>query len=480
MTGIDISIHDGVGAEVVNQNGLSVRNDTIFTDAEGKASKKIRKATEKYLTTLADPLSRALQADETILYIATAQSPAGLFDQLTFGWYINQLTRSVLVVTNRRILHIPVNLKGKWRQQIRSLQWEDLKEGKISGAIFTRALTLRYGGGKKEKFWSIPARDGRKLKRLLTILATKGGGATLPRQEMVSLCPDSMTPLTAGAEKCTECETRFKTKSNMIRYSLLIPGGGYFYTGHPFLGAADLFGEVFLLYYTLVFALVGLGWPYPYVGPLDPVLQPGPAWVLAGIFGITLAIEKVMTIHHGRFFLRYFLPDSNPDSRSKSYAMAGTATALVIAALLWITFPEQRKPLMVVAPDLTVTKSYFGMFERTTIDREEMFIFNEEQNLPRRLGAEYGWILRLKTDRPAIQWREEIDIPARRTAGGSRTSSEPLIAAHTVSEDFEQEAEKGFILNTWLIDNTVPPGDYELRIYIDGDLVETFNFTIGN
>ena len=478
MARVELPIHEGVNPEVVNRDGLSVRHDTIFTDAEGKANKKIRSATEKVLGNLAEPLARALQTDETILYVASALSPANLFDSWTFGWYITQVNKSVLVVTNRRILHIPLNLKGQWRQQIRSVRWGDVKEGMISGAIFTRALTLHYGTGKKEKYWNIPARDGRKLKRLLSILIPESMSDISPRQEMVSLCPDSMTPLDAGADKCPECETRFKTAGKMVRYSLLIPGGGYFYTGHPFLGGADFLVEGLLLFYTLVFALVGAGLPDPYGAPLSPDLTPGPAWVIAGFFGLALAIEKALTIRHGKVFLRYFLPDPSPHS-SKPYAMAGAATALVIAASLWATFPEQRKPVKVVADDLIVTKSYFGLFGRKRVAREEAFTFKEMRSVPHRLGAEYGWILRLKTDREIVRGVEWLDIPPRYASSDTGQEGEPLIAAQMVKRVFEQRTEGGFILKTWPITSRFPPGAYTLRIYIDEVLVETFDFTLG-
>jgi hypothetical protein len=42
---------------------------------------------------------------------------------------------------------------------------------------------------------------------------------------------------------CPNCSLKFKTKSWATILSLVIPGGGYFYTRHPFLGIFETFME---------------------------------------------------------------------------------------------------------------------------------------------------------------------------------------------------------------------------------------------
>jgi hypothetical protein len=73
-----------------------------------------------------------------------------------------------------------------------------------------------------------------------------------------------------------------------------LPGGGYFYTGHPILGISDALLEVILI--------------LAIVSALSPTLEyPEPDYASAISIGVFLVIEKLITIYHANHFIREYL-----------------------------------------------------------------------------------------------------------------------------------------------------------------------------
>ena len=83
-----------------------------------------------------------------------------------------------------------------------------------------------------------------------------------------------------------------------MKYSILFPGGGYFYTGHPWLGIADAFAEVFLFLMMISGLFLAFG----------PEGDPEVALILMAIFGVFLIIEKLVTIYHAQHFVAERVP----------------------------------------------------------------------------------------------------------------------------------------------------------------------------
>jgi hypothetical protein len=123
---------------------------------------------------------------------------------------------------------------------------------------------------------------------------------------MVSLCPSCLSMLTPGIYRCERCGVAFKDEKTMVRRSLLIPGGGYFYTGHWFLGLGDFLAEAYLLILLIVFLAAALA-PTP-ASPGQESLTSREVWIAAGIIAAILSLEKWLTIHHCRRFIREFIP----------------------------------------------------------------------------------------------------------------------------------------------------------------------------
>lgn len=280
---------------------IRVREDALFTDDKQRDSRSLRKRAEKLITRLEGPLSKLLQPDELVLYVAPVRSPASAIDQLTFGWYIYIVTRSVLVFTNHRIFHFPLRSNDTWRRMVRSVSYGDISEARTKGWL-SRVLLLTYRNGEKEKYWGLQRRDARKMRSLLAELMPQAASRLTARGGIVSLCPDCSAELTPRVYNCVRCGLRFKDEQTMLRRSLLIPGGGYFYTGHWLLGVGDFFAEAVLIILLVVASLESAGFLAPTPGD-----EGGGLVVVVFLAGV-LAVEKLLTIHHCRRFVRGFIP----------------------------------------------------------------------------------------------------------------------------------------------------------------------------
>lgn len=308
MPAADLVVHLNQAPRPNSHEGVRVREDTVFTNDKGEESKSVRNRAEKALRSLQAVLSKVLEPEETVLYLARCQAPASVFEQFAFGWYIYKVTGTVLAFTNRRLLDVRIKPKGlfsqdfEWTLCLRSIRWGDLADAKVSGWL-SPTLALKYRTGKKESYWKLDRGDSKKMKALLAALLPGAATESTPAQGVVSLCPTCFAVLTPQVYQCSQCGQVFKDEKTLVRRSLLIPGGGYFYCGHWFLAMGDFVAEAYLLLLLLIFLAALL---IPSDSP-----QSGEAtgfWIGAGVVAAILAVEKWGTIHHCRRFIRDFIP----------------------------------------------------------------------------------------------------------------------------------------------------------------------------
>jgi hypothetical protein len=312
MAQADIQVHPQQFPRQMSLNGLRVREDTLYCNHKGEESKSIRKKAEKAIQKLEAPLQRLLQADETILYVAHAQAPVSLFEQLTLGWYTYRITKTVLVFTNRRMLHFLVNTNGTWKRSLRTVHWGDIAELKIAGAIFSRNLKLQYHSGKKETYWAVRPTDAKNIKLLAAAVLPASTGEPTAARAPQQLCPDCLAVLTPSVYTCSGCGLGFKDERTLTKLSLLIPGGGYFYVGQKLMGVGDFIVEAYLLLLLIIGAVVLILAP--------PAERTNESILLVVLIAAILAVEKWGTIHHCRRMIRDYIPKTAASSPLRAKA----------------------------------------------------------------------------------------------------------------------------------------------------------------
>lgn len=259
----------------------------MFSNHKGAYKKRIEKRQRRLLKKIRF-ISAFMAPEEQVKMVVPCVSPTSWLEQLTTGWIYLYLNRALLVVTNKGILHIPTKPNYDYRDSIARIRYKDCKELRVRG----HSLRVQYMNGKKERFMYLPRAQRLKLKALLQEVKTNTGPAHAGRRH---LCPRCTAPLTRNIYQCPSCRLPFKEMGMARKLSILLPGGGYFYTGHPWLGLGDLVVELTLLWLVFV-ALTGLvqGRPGAEIG--------------VATFGIAFVIEKLITIHHAKRYISEFIP----------------------------------------------------------------------------------------------------------------------------------------------------------------------------
>jgi len=104
--------------------------------------------------------------------------------------------------------------------------------------------------------------------------------------------------LAADVYVCSSCRLEFKNAARARTLSLIYPGGGYFYTDHPLLGAGDAVVETFLLF----MVLMGL------VNTLSGVPEKSEGLFQFIFFGFILILEKLYSVYHAKHYVKEFIP----------------------------------------------------------------------------------------------------------------------------------------------------------------------------
>ena len=273
---------------------LPINREICFTTKKGEYSEKVMEQQTKILKSFSPFLKKILAPDEEIFLALKATSPMAILEQFTIGWIILYIKRCMLIFTNKRILHFPTRANFSPKQSVAQIWYGDVQEIKLSGFL-GRTLEMEYKSEKKEKFYYIPSTEFKKLQTLIPKLATGVHPSAVPERH--HLCPRCIVPLQKDIFSCPSCHLGFKNLKRAITISLLFPGGGYFYSGHPIMGIGDAITETFLLI-LFVSSLVSA-----FISP-----NPSVAWVTIIPVAFLLSVEKLITIYDTKHFINEYIP----------------------------------------------------------------------------------------------------------------------------------------------------------------------------
>lgn len=323
MAQSDLLIHPTAMPQVVTDPaGLNVRADVLYTNAKGEEKRGLHKSADKLLGKLREPLGRLLEPGEAVFYLCRAQAPLSPLEQFVGGFYVYYQSLVVLVFTNRRMIHLLVDSRGAWRRGLRDVRWGDVSNARVKG-VLTRNLELEYRNLEKPTYTRLRYRDAAKLRGILPPLLQASTGELSPMQGMVAHCPDCFGILKPQVYLCPLCGLVFKDEKTLWRRTLLIPGGGYFYTRQWALG---IFSAAFETWFTLLLILSILMAAGILPSSANPGQTPGDqAEALDGLIGILmiLAVEKLFHGYHSLRVVRDFSPAGRKAAPAHSAAVGG-------------------------------------------------------------------------------------------------------------------------------------------------------------
>jgi len=308
MANANLPVYPNQVARLISANGVSVREDVLYTDARGELDERSRKRAEEALADLREVLPNLLEPKETILFvIKSCQAPMGTLEQLFMGWYAYRVTATRLVFTNFRLLHFGVTASSKWNHVLKTVRWGDVAEAKLKGWL-NRLLVVQCADGKTEKYWRLRRKDSQKAKAVANAVLPASHGEATSARGFQSLCPECRGALAAGNYQCAGCGLKFKDEKSLLWRTVLIPGGGYFYARIPFLGVLAFFTEGIFTIGLILSLVIAAGLMPPGTAEDGRPMQPGDFWGAVVLLLVLLALHKGLNYIHCRRVIRNFLP----------------------------------------------------------------------------------------------------------------------------------------------------------------------------
>lgn len=142
----------------------------------------------------------------------------------------------------------------------------------------------------------------------------------------------------------------------------------------------------------------------------------------------------------------------------------GFGVAVAVAAFL------QNEGVLFTHPSARVATTSFGIY-----DGCDDFVATDD--VPLAVGQTFAWRVSVPDGQP-VAWREELVLPsAPMTWSGAHFVDirDDGRVAVTAGVDVPWE---GAVEHAWSITEGDPAGDYELRLWIDGELHEVFDFHV--
>jgi len=270
--------------------GVPVDRKTIFSDYKGRYKSKIEKRQRK-LIVKSTFIKFFLKHDESIRCLTTGYSPISALEQFYTGLAFLFFKRAIFVFTDRRILHIPTRFNRSTIDAVSQIWYEDCAHIELKG----RNLVVQYKNGNEEQFAYIGRREKKKLKVLLADIKLKPKSAG-NLNGRVYLCPSCTNVLDSSSDLCPTCKLKFKSGFQAKLRSLLIPGGGYFYSRHTVLGTVLGILEIIVMTKLM---LDGIS--------LKQGIPVDLGWMAVLAFG--LIAEKLISAYHTEQLTRDFIPE---------------------------------------------------------------------------------------------------------------------------------------------------------------------------
>ncbi len=294
---------------------LPVDAGTMYSDHAGVHKARIEKKQRKLAKKVAF-LKEFLEDGEQVLTVTSAVSPTSFLEQWTTGYIFTYLKRCLLVFTDRRIFHVPTTTGYDYRESVAQIRYGDIEAiaQKRSG------LKIVYKSGAKELFLYVGRSERKKIRSLLQAADLQGAASETGRR--VHLCPQCTTQLEPGRFDCPGCGKAFKSRGKARKLSILVPGGGYFYTGHPYLGIMDAVIELLFLFIIIASLIPTSAFPN---GDIARAI----------LFTVLLVLEKSITVYHADHFVKEYLPvDRVAVPRSPLRTALGAVGFVVVLGVL--------------------------------------------------------------------------------------------------------------------------------------------------
>ena len=293
-------------------------NDLFKT--EKRADRVLSKKRFQWLRASAIALESFLKPDEKVFF-ATQGVHSTLLDILNMGWLVRFMNRRFLVFTSERILMLFLKVDGS-TSAVGQIEYGSIK--KFRRNLFG-GFRIKLESGKTFDLSHVPRRD---VKVIMGILDSIGGvNSTKPasHQDLAFLCMKCQDSLEGISHDCPSCGQMYKSRGKAVLASVLFPGLGDIYLGHPIMGTFEIFGAMFLWLIVLI--------PDP-----EFPFTLGELVIAMLFFGIFIhGLDGLHTLHMAGKHPRR---EARPNAIRRYFITAALCNMLIVLGIVYIALPE--------------------------------------------------------------------------------------------------------------------------------------------
>ncbi len=218
--------------------------EQMFPEREGMFGRSRTKAKLKIIKNLLPGLRSALLEGEELRYVARGYI-LRWWEQMFAGGGVAYYTNiTCVVLTDRRILLVNTNGRGRQQHFRNQIPYTELREVKMRSSLSTAAV-LKLKDGTKLTMGGFRGADRKQMQRHIPeLIEQMPEGAPRLARSLQYVCPNCAALYTELTPACAVCHTPFKNARKAALMSLFLPGLGDMYLGHRVFGLGELIGSI--------------------------------------------------------------------------------------------------------------------------------------------------------------------------------------------------------------------------------------------
>lgn len=215
------------------------RFDSIFEDG-GWWARLRSKGKLRLLRRIDEDLREVLEDDEEVYFLSSGSDTSGI-EAYLLGWWLFLLFRRAIVLTDRRILFLQIDIRSRPKELRSQLRYPAIAG--VEKTLLGRA-EFELQNGESEVLSFAPRRDAGRIREITEEMRMMPAGSAARSGGVEHLCPHCYAVVERRQDRCSTCGGSFRSAERAAGLSLLLPGLGDQHLGHRWYAAVEAAGSL--------------------------------------------------------------------------------------------------------------------------------------------------------------------------------------------------------------------------------------------